>query len=144
VAGSGRLVGGENYRHGLGSKPSLGNCLKDISGNSPRILVLPEPENPPPSRRKQAVALAIAGDISVELLSPPFLVQGRAGRMQRATMPKASVNEYREAEPGKHNVGLPPPSRQWPPVHEVSKAGPKQLVSNGQLQAVVAALVGLH
>jgi hypothetical protein len=106
--------------------------------------VLPEPENPPSSRSKQAIVLTVARHVSVELLRPPVLVQCRAGGVQRATMPKASVNEHGEVELRKYDVGLAPHSLQRPPMDEVSKSGPKQLASNGQLQAIVPALVGLH
>jgi hypothetical protein len=64
--------------------------------------------------------------------------------MNRATVPKASVNEDSDADARKNDIGLAPQTLERPPMDEVSESEPKQLTTDRQLQAGILASIRLH
>jgi hypothetical protein len=59
--------------------------------------------------------------------------------MDRTAMPKAAVDEHRQACTREHDVGGPPQAAQWATVNEIAEAQPMQDSTQSQLRSGVIA-----
>lgn len=95
--------------------------------------VLPEPLDRPASLDEICVGLSITRDIAIQFLTPPNVVRFGTGRMGRAGVPEATINEDGNASTGEGNVdGASGEPRYWV-FDSVSKAHAVQFTAHTQL-----------
>jgi hypothetical protein len=70
--------------------------------------MLPDPYHSPSDRVQLAVGVTIAKDVGFELPLPPVSVRLRHGSMLRASVPEASIDEYRKLLARKKDVRATP------------------------------------
>ena len=71
--------------------PILDHCLH-LASCCNRVVVLPEPQNDPPSLAKFAIRALIATPVRIELGCPPLSVRLREGSVRWASMPETPVD----------------------------------------------------
>lgn len=84
--------------------PEIGERAGDAVRDSHRILVLPEAQHRPALRHQVCGRFAVAGDVAVELVAPPFGIGFGVGGVFGAAVPEAAVEEDRDLGPGKGDV----------------------------------------
>jgi hypothetical protein len=70
------------------------NLIRDLRRDHAWVLVLPDPDDPPPSVRKGSIDLSISGNVALELGLPVSDVGLWLGAMDRTPMPKAAIDEH--------------------------------------------------
>jgi hypothetical protein len=76
-----------------------------------RVLMLPDAKDGPSGSLQHGIGLPIARAVAVELRAPEIAVERWAGRVHWAAVPEAAVNEHRELQPRKYEVGGPSEAR---------------------------------
>jgi hypothetical protein len=71
------------------------------------VFVFPESHDRPPALLQLARCLGVSASIALDLGGPELGVRLSDGVMLRAAMPEAPVDEDREPQSGKHDVGGP-------------------------------------
>jgi hypothetical protein len=88
--------------------------------------VLPVSKDSPSRLHQRRIILSVAGNVSVELLTPPLAVDYWPCGVDGAAMPKTSVYENRETRLREDDVGFAPQSGDRPAVFEEAESPPKQ------------------
>lgn len=97
--------------------------------------MLPDVNDSPPEILELCVLAAIAGNILVELRSPPLGVVLRRRAMVWTAVPKATIYEYGDARPRQRDVGGPWKGSQANPV---SQTEPVKFMPHGQLRSRIS------
>jgi len=82
------------------------NRAGDATRRGPRILMLPDPYDPPTRRSQSSVRVSIPAAVLRELGSPERSIRLRAGRVQRTAVPEATIHEHRDARRPEDDVRL--------------------------------------
>lgn len=124
---------------------SLGQPLEDAGHHHVDRLVLPRPDNPPPSTLEGASDQPVARDVSFELGDPVVAVPLGNVAVLRAAMPKAAVDEHGDAPAREDDVGLRRDGGQLEPVVDAEAQAPRvEAASERALGAGVASPVARH
>ena len=94
------------------ARPASNQSALDPPRRLFNILVLPDPQHPPPCRTQRGIRQPISLDVSIKLRLPPRGVRLWKGLMVRAPMPETSVDEHRQARRHEDDVG----PRSWDAV----------------------------
>lgn len=97
--------------------------------------MLPDVNDSPPEILELCVLAAIAGNILVELRSPPLGVVLRRRAVVWAAVPEAPIYEYRDPRPRQRDVGGPWKGSE---VNPVTQAEPVEFTPHGQLRSRVS------
>jgi hypothetical protein len=108
--------------------------------------MLPEPSDGPSQRPEASRRAPIARLVPQELRPPVPRVEARNGPMSRARVPEASVDEDRQSEPRKQDVGprVAAASEADAHIFAEAEADPMQGRADGHLWSGVAARVSSH
>jgi hypothetical protein len=123
----------------------LFNQESDLFCDHTWVLVLPYTDSHPTCGDELSVRVGIATSIATYLFLPITSVCSRsAGPVGRTTVPKASVDEDRNASRPEDDVGPAPQMREWGNVDPVSEPGGVKQSSYGQLGLGVSGPLALH
>src|SRR5262249_19254050 len=89
------------------SSESSANCPLYAVGGPGRVIVLPNSNDVPLLRPEGAVRRSIALTICSDFGPPPRAIRLGKRSVIGTTVPETTVNEYRNASAGKHEVGSP-------------------------------------
>src|SRR3954470_1209063 len=106
--------------------------------------MLPDPHHLPTERGKMLVGGSVAALIHGQLPGPPVRVRSRTGRMLRADVPEATVDEDGYVRAGESYVHRPPRHARDRHGHAISKSHGVQQLANGYLGLGVSPALAAH
>ncbi len=118
--------------------PFRSNQPLDAIGRDGDLFVLPYSQHRPAGVEQPLIRIAIASDVGLDLLSPPFRVVLRPGAVRRATVPKTAIEKDRGSGAGEDDIDGTARTGQQATVQPKSEPAPMQLGSQGALARIVA------
>ena len=128
----------------VGTSAQRFDLTADAFGGQEGILVLPHAHDVPSSSSERGVGVSIPCLVREELVPPPLGVTARPGRVQRAHVPEAAVDEDGEARPGEHDVRATAHAGEGRDINAVAQAGGVQVAPNEHFRRRVRPALALH
>ena len=124
--------------------PSLADDTKYLGGGNRGRFVLPDADDVPAIFRQPHFGAAITLDVGLELGFPPLAVGLRMSGVDRAAMPKASVDEDRDLGWPEDDVSGQPESANGLPMNPVAQPKPMQFATKCKFWPGIAPTIGPH